>query len=65
MLCASCGSENLGKFTAEMAVHFNGEDEPPAFVFPKIAVCLTCGVAQFALAEAELRLLAAKTDAPR
>jgi len=60
MRCKSCGSENLGNFTAEIVIHFPGLknlDEPPVFVFPKLVVCRDCGVAEFAIPEDELRLL--------
>ena len=31
---------------------------PAVWVFPELAVCLECGIAEFAVPEAELRLLA-------
>jgi hypothetical protein len=61
MRCHSCGSENLGKFGAEVAIHFRGLkelDKPIIWVFPEILVCLDCGAAQFAVPEGQLRLLA-------
>jgi len=60
MPCKSCGSENLGKFTAEIAIHFRGLkniNEPHVWVFPELVVCLNCGFAEFAVAETELRRL--------
>ena len=60
MHCMSCGSENLGKFIGELAIHFSGLtnlDEPHVYVSPLLVVCLDCGVGQFAVPEAELRLL--------
>jgi hypothetical protein len=65
MPCKSCGSVNQSKFTAEMGIHFPGLkniDEPVAWVFPELVVCLDCGTAEFAVPEAELRQLA-KRDA--
>jgi len=65
MYCTSCGSKNLRSFRGEIAVHFPGLsqiDEPALFVFPDLVICLVCGVAQFAVPEAELRLLAAKAN---
>lgn len=65
MCCSSCGSENLGGFTAEIAIHFPGLKnlhKPIVWVFPRLKVCLDCGIAQFTVPEAELRLLA-KRDA--
>jgi hypothetical protein len=58
--CESCGSENLGNFTAEIAVHFPGSkntDKPDILVFPALIVCLDCGIAEFAVPEKELRQL--------
>ena len=60
MACKSCGSENLHKFMGEIVVHFPGLknlDKPPVYVCCEVVVCLTCGAAQLAVPEAELRLL--------
>ena len=60
MRCKLCGSVNQRKFTAEIAIHFPGLnkiDEPLMWVFPELVVCVDCGIAQFAVPEAELRLL--------
>jgi hypothetical protein len=60
MRCKSCGSNNLGKFLGEIAIHFpglNNLDMPIVWVFPELVVCLDCGIAQFAVPEAELRQL--------
>jgi predicted nucleic-acid-binding Zn-ribbon protein len=60
MLCKSCGSENLGKFTGEIAIHFRGLkniNEPHVWVFPELVVCLNCGFAEFGVSESELHLL--------
>jgi hypothetical protein len=43
-----------------MAIHFPGLkniDMPVVWVFPEAVVCLDCGTAEFAVPEAELRLL--------
>jgi len=48
-----------------MGIHFLGLkniDKPVVLVFPELVVCLDCGTAEFAVPEAELRLLA-KGDA--
>jgi hypothetical protein len=63
--CKSCGSDKQSKFTAEIAIHSPGLkdlDQPIVWVFPKLMVCLDCGTAEFAVPEAELRVLA-KGDA--
>lgn len=65
MPCKSCGSVNQSKFSAEMGIHFPGLkniNKPVVWLFPEIVVCLDCGAAEFAVPEAELRLLA-KDDA--
>jgi hypothetical protein len=61
MPCKSCGSESLGEFTGEIAIHFRGLkniNEPTVFVFPELVVCLECGTAEFVVPEDVLRLLA-------
>ena len=61
MRCKSCGAVNRRKFTAEIGIHSPGLkniDMPVVWVFPELAVCVECGMAEFAVPEAELRLLA-------
>jgi len=44
-----------------MAIHYPGLksiDKPVVWVFPELVVCLDCGTAEFAVPEAELRVLA-------
>jgi hypothetical protein len=58
--CGSCGSEYLDKFLGEIAIHFPGLekiDMPVVWVFPELLICLSCGSAQFAVPETELRQL--------
>lgn len=58
--CQSCSSENRRKFGGEIAIHFPGLknlDKSHVYVRAELAVCLDCGAAQFAIQEAELRLL--------
>jgi hypothetical protein len=60
MLCASCASSNQAEFPAEINIHFAGLkniDRPGIFVFPKVVVCLDCGLSHFTIAETELALL--------
>ena len=48
-----------------MALHFPGLDglnKPIVWVFPKISVCLDCGLAEFIVPEKELEVL--RTGAP-
>ena len=56
----SCGSGNQAEFSAEINIHFSGLknlDKPSVLVFPKLLVCLDCGLSQFTLPETELCLL--------
>jgi len=64
MSCPSCRSEKQTEFTAEMIVHFSGLynlDEPGVWVFPKLVVCLDCGLSQFTIPQAKRRLLTSGT----
>jgi hypothetical protein len=58
--CRSCESENQTEFVAEIDIHFAGRkglEKPGVLFFPKLVVCLDCGLAQFTVPETELRLL--------
>jgi len=60
MTCRSCDSEEQTQFDAEIMIHFSGLrnlDKPGVLVFPKLVICLNCGVSQFILPEGELSLL--------
>jgi len=60
MTCPRCDSGNQMECPSEIALHFSGREnlsKPHVFVFPKVIVCLDCGLSQFAVAETELRLL--------
>ena len=58
MTCRSCGSNNQAEYSAEINIHFPKDgDKGAVLVFPKLVVCLDCGVAEFTIPEAELRLL--------
>lgn len=61
MGCKSCGSVNQQKFKAEIAIHFLGIEninQPAVWIFPELVACVDCGIAEFAVPEAELALLA-------
>jgi hypothetical protein len=49
------------EFLGEICLHFPGGlkslDKPVVWMFPKVAVCLDCGLAQFAVSEVELKLI--------
>ena len=60
MCCALCGSENQTHFAAEIMIHFSGAKHlanPGVLLFPRLLVCLDCGVSQLTLTEGELGLL--------
>jgi hypothetical protein len=55
-----CSSKNQRKLSAELALHFRGLkglDKPIVWAFPEVLVCLNCGFAVFALADAPLKEL--------
>lgn len=59
--CKSCGSRNLGNFSAEIAIHFPGRinlSKPHVFLFSEVLVCFDCGMAQLAVPDGELQQLA-------
>jgi hypothetical protein len=58
--CKSCKSENQRNFNGEICIHFpglEGLDKPIVWVFPRLAVCLDCGFAEFTVPERELQVL--------
>ena len=60
MSCKSCQSENTRVFNTEIGIHFSGQkglSKPLLLVFPKVKVCLECGVAEFEIPESELGVL--------
>ena len=60
MTCKGCHSDKQGVFNGEVAAHFpglEGLNKSIAWVFPKLAVCLHCGLAEFIVPERELQVL--------
>jgi hypothetical protein len=60
MSCTSCGSGNPTEFASEICVHYLGlenVDTPTVLVFPRLLVCMHCGLTEFTLAQNELGLL--------
>jgi hypothetical protein len=61
MACKACDSDRQSEFSGEVAIHLPGLqnlDKQTVWVFPQLLICLNCGVAQFAVPEAELSVLA-------
>ena len=60
MRCKSCGSENLGHFNGELAIHFPGLEnvsEPAILIFPALIICRNCGFGEFIVPEKNLQVL--------
>jgi hypothetical protein len=57
--CFSCRSENVKAFTSEINIHFPGKANrtKSLLAYPKLLVCLDCGLANVLLSEDELRNL--------
>jgi hypothetical protein len=60
MFCVSCQSANQTELTAEMLIHLPGLNltNPSVWVFPKLVVCLDCGLSRFSVPANELALIA-------
>jgi hypothetical protein len=65
-MCNSCSSNRRTEFESEIFIHFsslNDLDKLPVMVFPRLSVCLDCGVvAEFAIPETELRELRERSE---
>lgn len=60
MLCKSCGSANLDKFSGETGIRRSGLenlDKQAVLVYSQLIVCLDCGRAEFVVPKAELHRL--------
>jgi hypothetical protein len=67
MLCSSCQSSNLAEFPSELLIHFSARkhlNNPGILVFPRLSVCLDCGVLRTTVPAPELALLSVDTPAP-
>lgn len=56
MPCTSCQSLNQSEFDTEMCFHFPGLEnvEKSLFLYPKVTVCLDCGLTKFSISQTEL-----------
>ena len=60
MACGSCNSHNQSEFPAEINIHhpgIGGLNRPTVWAFPRVSVCLDCGVTQFTLSDDQVREL--------
>jgi hypothetical protein len=60
MSCKSCLSEHQSNLNGEVAIHFpglKGLEKPIVWVFPKLVVCLDCGLTEFTVPERELGVI--------
>ena len=60
MRCASCHSLNVRVYPAELNIHhpgMEGLDLPTVWAFPRLSICLDCGVTQFTLSDDQVREL--------
>ena len=66
MACFSCRSENVKAFNSEISIHIPGETNLTQSVraFPKLLVCLDCGLADVLLSQDELRNLTQTVGKP-
>lgn len=65
--CPSCSSTKQCKLNGELALHFpglQGLDKPIVWAFPEVLVCLECGFAVCALADAPLNEIRQNYTAP-
>jgi len=65
MACKRCASDQPNEFDAEINIHLplrNGLGKPAILIFPKVEVCLRCGLAEFTVPESELWMVAAATS---
>ena len=60
MDCKGCASPNVRRLNGELAIHFPGLDgltKPVVWVFPRLDVCLVCGVTNLNVPEEQLSVL--------
>jgi len=60
MSCRSCASENQKEFGSEISIHFpglKGLDNATVLVFPRLVICVDCGLTEFTIPNAELQRL--------
>lgn len=63
MNCASCQSSDQREFAAELCIHLEHADDAGILIFPRVLVCMDCGLVRFELAKNELSQLREKRAA--
>jgi hypothetical protein len=54
-MCKMCSSGSQIELKSEICLHRRaGFEKPAIFIFPKIAICLQCGFAEFVMSDKEL-----------
>lgn len=64
MSCTRCLSLHQTELNSEINLHFRGLpnlSEPGIFVFPKVLVCLDCGLSEFVIEKRELAQIGEKS----
>ena len=64
--CKHC-EQALTSFASEIAIHLHFPEayrKRHAFVFPRLSVCLNCGLVQFKLRESQIEQLRRSTPTP-
>jgi hypothetical protein len=65
MSCTRCLSLHQTELNTELNLHFRGLTfigDPGILMFPKVLVCLDCGLAQFVVAERELSQIVERNE---
>ena len=60
MSCRRCAADRLKDFNGELAIHFPGLqslETPIVWVFPRVRICLSCGLAELVIPDAQLETL--------
>jgi hypothetical protein len=68
MVCSRCGSASHNEVNAEVYIHFPGRaglNKAGVLVFPRLLLCLGCGLTGFSVPESELQKLASATKHDR
>lgn len=65
MVCKKCGSANHNEVNAEVYIHFPGRaglNKAGLLVFPKLLLCLGCGLTDFTVPQSELRRIVSESE---